>query len=134
MKFNQTDPRARESILAIDLGDRHVGFAVYQPSHGVGSLMPFSYRDLYELQQRIVDNIREYSISLLVVGDMGRGELPKASERIFAKIEAECNVQHVLFTERLSTYQVHQSGGNAMGDLEHSQAAVEILRDFLAQS
>ncbi|NCS32107.1 pre-16S rRNA-processing nuclease YqgF [bacterium] len=112
-------------ILSLDLGTSHIGVAVYTDGGGTFSLNELAFDDKFQLVDKITTLIEEYSISVVVVGDMGKHKLPRLFNFVLQRLQDKTSVTVSIIPEHLSTKQVEKNNGS------HSQAAVEILTDYL---
>lgn len=124
-------------ILAVDLGGRHVGFAISTGKGGIMELTDFTYATIFQLEDKLNQLIAEYGVNVLVVGDMGQEELDVKIQKVLRRVKKKHDsIQVVITPERFSS---HQAGkypkeyAPAKG-VTHSLAAVEILRGFKASS
>ena len=124
---------SNQRILALDLGEKHIGAAMFTPQAKTSLLDDYEYQSLFQLRDLIIELIREYRAELVVVGDMGLSELPKNIRSELNKVAHTTGVKVEVVSEFLSSFQGEQervqSGGVKKRD--HSSAALQILRDFL---
>ena len=124
-----------QPILGIDLGTTYVGLALKRGQRSVEELQSFSYKDQFQLVEKLEQVIREFDISVVVVGDMGLPKFPDFLQRSLDKIATDCNVSVVVVPEFLSTFQaekeIHESGGKSVHSSGHSRSAVQILEEYL---
>jgi len=113
----------QKTILALDLGTRHVGVALSGSGGTISSLEDFQYKDLFELERRLKTLIKDYDIELLLVGDMGQERLPQNLDQVVRKLTDQNHLKLKIVPERFTSFQARS----------HSQAALNILRDFLGR-
>jgi putative transcription antitermination factor YqgF len=125
------------NILALDLGDKHVGVALYKPSMGVKPLEAISFRDQFVLKRKLIDLVKEYEVKTVVVGDMGRAKLTSNWAQFIQALEKELTIKVEMVGERLTSFQAGsdavQSGVKTRDPQVHSQAAIHILNEYLTK-
>jgi len=92
---------------------------------GVVALSEIAWTNRFELLTTIYSHIDEYEITHVLLGDMGKEKLSEPFEMIRKKISQEKKIPVSVVSERLTTHQAEYHDGS------HSDAACEILRDFL---
>lgn len=130
-------------VLALDVGGRRIGVAVSDPLRILArSVGVVEYKSTAEGVAAVVDLVREWDVSTIVVGDPRSmdgtiGQQAREVEAFVAELEQALRVSVVLWDERLSTVSaarfLHEQGLDARAQRSRidAAAAAVILQDYL---
>ncbi len=123
-------------ILAIDLGYKHTGLAMFDETLGISPLANVEHKDLYELLSKLMRFIEDYGFDKILVGDMGGGENEEYLNKFVDILQSRLNLKCEIVSERYSSKQATkeiQNTGNVEVKKDHASAAVQILRDYVVR-
>lgn len=134
----------RETVLALDFGERYIGVAVGDAAVRVAHpLATIEARDAKSRFEAIGEFIDEWRPARLVVGlplglEGDRHALTRRAQRFARQLEGRFGLPVTLIDERLSSAEAAERlrnlgrGGRRYKRLEHPMAAQVILEDYFA--
>ena len=134
------------NILAIDLGAKKTGLAIYREGFVLGGDVTAGWEDWDELIAEINNKTHEHAVSKIVIGlpKSKSGKAEKQYRQFGDKISEQTNIGVDYIDETLTSvaaqnsidnnksHYVHDYVGTTRGEDDDEQAAKIILQDYLA--
>ena len=121
-------------IVSVDIGLKHTGVAL---SRGVDDYLPVTvihHRSIHSLKDALTKIVKEYTPATILVGDMG-GEMPAQYHTMITSLSNDPRPTVVLWSEYLTSFQGGRGSSSSYhGKSDHTQAAIEILRDYIIEA
>lgn len=136
-----TAPSERSRILAIDLGERRMGFAVSDPLHITAQGLPTAERrNKREDMNFIKSLLKKHGAAQIVLGhplnmDGSRGASAERAERFATALEKHLGTPVALWDERLTSVEAHHLMRDAgLGGAERSRNVDQMAATLLLQN
>lgn len=126
-------------MLGFDFGTRHIGVAVGQSITGSASpLNALQARDGIPDWQQVDRLFDEWKPAAIVVGDPlnmdgSVSEMSRRARKFARRLAHRTGLSVSLVDERLSSFEVRQTGGRGASERVDSEVAVLLVENWLAQ-